>query len=220
MIRSHVAPVSAETGFIVRLPQSLYQTSRWIRFDTSTSNAAARSAAASARTRGDSPPAGSPRMRRFPGPTRAAPGPTPEAARWTTHPTTRRAGIASAIAPRGSTERRRVPSSVPPKPSKNHHGTPFIAATTAVSGPRSGRSRAATASSACAFTARSTASCGPSAAGSSVAATGTDQVRSPSTIRTPCARIASSVAPRAIALTSCPARARRAARSPPTAPAP
>src|SRR5258705_8645255 len=46
--RSQVAPVSADIGFMVMLPQSLYQTSAWMRLLTVASKPAAVSRSASA----------------------------------------------------------------------------------------------------------------------------------------------------------------------------
>ena len=63
MMRSTLAPVSADTGFIVMLPHSLYQMSRRTLSDTVTSNPARPSSPASACTRGEWPPAGSPMIR-------------------------------------------------------------------------------------------------------------------------------------------------------------
>jgi hypothetical protein len=90
----------------------------------------------------------------------------------TTQPMTWRAGMARAISPVGSTACSAVPASAPPKPSKNHQGTPFMAVSTMVSGPISGAMWRATSSSAGALTAMTTRSCTPSAAGSLLARTG------------------------------------------------
>ena len=71
-----------------------------------------------------------------------------------------------------------------------------------------------------AFTANTNASWTPSAAGLSLARTWTTWLCPPLSSRNPRLRKASSVAPRATTLTSCPARASRAAKKPPIAPAP
>ena len=55
------------------------------------------------------------------------------------------------------------PAAGPPKPSRNHHGTPFSVDSTAVAGPSSGPIDAATDAIDCALTATITTSCGPSA---------------------------------------------------------
>ena len=91
---------------------------------------------------------------------------------------------------------------------------------TAVDGPSSGPTTAATPAIACALTATTTKSCGPSSAASSEAASGMT-VFSPAdpTTRRPPSLIADSVAPRASTDTSATA-ASREARTPPIAPAP
>ena len=50
-------------------------------------------------------------------------------------------GMARPIAPSGSTAVSFLPASAPSALAKNHQGTPFIAGTTAVSGPSSGPMR-------------------------------------------------------------------------------
>jgi hypothetical protein len=55
-MRSQGAPVRAEMGFMVMLPQSLNQMSRWMRSDTVTPKPACASSSFSACTRGDRPP--------------------------------------------------------------------------------------------------------------------------------------------------------------------
>ncbi len=219
--RSAVAPVSAETGFIVRLPQSLYQMSYWMRFDCVTSKPAfARSAAMLAR-RAVERPSGSPTMSPWPLRCSENPGSGSAALMCTTHPRRRCVAIARPTAPPGSTASMRMPSHGPPRPWKNHQGTPFIAARTTLSGPSSGAMRAATAGSAGPFTARITRSCGPSSAGSSEARTLGASTSPSRRKRSPCAPIASSAAPRATTLTShSPRAARRAPMRPPMAPAP
>ena len=65
---------------------------------------------------------------------------------------------AAAMDPSGATEVRRVPARPLPRPSQNHHGTPFIAVITAVFVLSSGAMPAATAAIAGAFTATITIS--------------------------------------------------------------
>ena len=65
-MRSPVAPVSADTGFIVMLPHSLYQMSRRIVGDEVTSKPAAASSSCTAARRGESAPSGSPTIRPMP----------------------------------------------------------------------------------------------------------------------------------------------------------
>ena len=194
--------MSADTGFIVMLPQSLYQMSCWMRADTRHSNPASDNAVASAVVRADSPPAGSPTMRPRPITLRTTPGAGVVHDACTTQPTTCATGIAAAIAPSGSSDASRSPAHGPGMPAKNHHGTPFIAVSTIVPGPRSGAMRAATAGSAGAFTATTTRSCGPRRAGSSAAATGARTSPSPDCSRSPSRASAASVAPRATADTA------------------
>ena len=184
------------------LPHSLYQMSRWMRCDTWHSKPAAASAAASAAVRGESPPAASPTMRPWPITCCTTPGSGDVQDACTTQPITCRNGIAAAIAPAGSSVRNRSPAQGPGMPEKNHHGTPFIAVSTMVSGPSSGAMRAATSGIAGPLTATTTRSCGPSCAGSSAARTSARSSRPALRSRIPCARSAASVAPRATALTS------------------
>ena len=105
-------------------------------------------------------------------------------------------------------------------PEKNHHGTPFMAVSTMVSGRSSGLMRAATSGIAGPLTATTTRSCGPSSAGSSAASTFARSSPPVLASRIPCARSAASVAPRATALTACSCAASRAPMKPPMAPAP
>ena len=200
-IRSVVAPVKALMGLTVMLPQSLYQTSLWIWTDTLAAKPARCSRATSACTRSLVWPDGEPMIKPLPKWWRTWPGPLSEQLECTTPPTTWAAGIARAISPVGSTACSRWPAWAPPKPSRNHHGTPFIAVSTTVSGPISGPIWRATASSEGALTAITTRSCTPSAAGSALARTATLRVTSPCCTRSPCCCSASSVAPRATTLT-------------------
>ena len=71
-----------------------------------------------------------------------------------------------------------------------------------------------------ALSATITRSCGPSAAASSLTAIRLVCEPDAASTRKPCSRTRASVAPRATADTSCPARTSRAAISPPTAPSP
>ena len=217
-----LAPVTAATGFMVRLPHSLYQTSARIRGETVTSRPPPRSAAASERTRGVSAPDGSPTMMPFPLCSRTVPGSGELALRCTVPPITRPTGSAAATTPPGSTLSRCRPAAGPPKPpSKNHHGTPLSVDSTAVPGPSSGPIAAAAKGSDCAFTATTTASCGPSSAASSEAVTFTVVTPSADSMLSPRERIAASVAPRAYTQTSAPPQpASPDAMTPPMAPAP
>ena len=99
------------------------------------------SSAARSRTRAVFSPEGSPMMSVLPKWCCTKPGSLTEQLACTTQPMMCFAGTARAIAPSGSTAFRREPSNRPPKPSKNHHGTPFIAVSTMVSGPIEGRDR-------------------------------------------------------------------------------
>ena len=90
-----MAPVSADIGFMVMLPQSLYQTSAWMRLLTVVSKPAAVSRSASALTRPDAPPPGSPMIRPRPKPCFTRPGSRTEQVACTTQPITCRTGIAA-----------------------------------------------------------------------------------------------------------------------------
>ena len=91
---------------------------------------------------------------------------------------------------------------------------------TGVSGPSSGAMPAATEPSAGAFTVTMTASCGPIAAGSSLARGWTWMLPSGATTLRPLAWMARRCGPRAMTDTSAPPLASRAAIWPPMAPAP
>ena len=124
------------------------------------------------------------------------------------------------MAPSGSTACSAVPASAPPKPSKNHQGTPFIAVSTTVPGPISGAMWRATSRMAGALTATTTRSCTPSAAGSLLARTAWVVVPSACASCRPCCCSAASVAPRATTPTVHPTAASLAPSQPPMAPAP
>ena len=95
-----------------------------------------------------------------------------------------------------------------------------MAGITGVFGPSSGCIVCAAVASDWALSATINGSCWPSARASSLALIA-EVVSAPAIVRRkPCARIAASVAPRASALTSWPARASFAANKPPTAPNP
>ena len=131
------------------------------------------------------------------------------------------AGIARPIDPPGSTLSSCMPAYGPGTPSKNHHGTPFIAGNTKVSGPISGAIDCATGGQRGALDGDHDEVLRPSSAASSDARAG--RVRSASRWRSrqPCSRNAVSVAPRASALTSArPAAASFAPTRPPMAPTP
>jgi hypothetical protein len=120
----------------------------------------------------------------------------------------------------GSTELRRWPASAPPKPCKNHQGTPFMAVSTRVSGPSSGAMWRATSGSEGALTASTTTSCTPRSAGTALEATACEVTLPPWFNLRPCICKACSVAPRATTLTLQPARASPLPIQPPMAPAP
>jgi len=131
-----------------------------------------------------------------------------------------RAGKARAMAPPGSTASSERPATGPPKPCKNHHGTPFMAVSTTVCGPISGPTCCATVAKAGALTAITTRSCSPSAAASLEAFTGTVCNSPPWCNCKPCCCKACSVSPRASTLSCAPARAKCTPIQPPMAPAP
>mgnify|MGYP003693714731 CR=1 FL=1 len=74
-------------GFMVMLPHSLYQISAWMRSVTVVSKPAAVSRAASASTRAETVPDGSPMIKPLPKPWRTSPGSITEQVAWTTQPT-------------------------------------------------------------------------------------------------------------------------------------
>ncbi len=179
-----------------------------------------RAAPTSVRTRSDSPPRGSPMIRRLPTALRVSPGSVAVHAACTTQPTTWRAGIAASMRPSGidrfeahACERRRRIHR------KNHHGTPFIAVSTTVCGSEQRADAAATLASDGPLTATITRSCAPSSAARLATCAG---ARHRACRRFPGAsharRSASAVAPRAITETSHPAAASRVPMSPPMAP--
>ncbi len=179
------------------------------------------SASASAVTRGVIWPFGSPSSRRLPVlATLITPGSTTVQADDTTPPMARCGPTAFHTASPGSMRGRRRPSNRPASAWKYHQGMPFMAKATAVSGPSNGPMPAASDGSDGAFSVTSTASCGPSAAGSSVAVTLAWNSASGAITRRPLAWIAANWGPRATTDTSAPPRASRAAKWPPTAPAP
>jgi hypothetical protein len=69
---------------------------------------------------------------------RTRPGAFSEQLACTTQPITWRAGNGLGDLAARVHRLQRVPASAPPKPSKNHQGTPFMAVSTTVSGPISG----------------------------------------------------------------------------------
>ena len=95
-----------------------------------------------------------------------------------------------------------------------------MAVSTMVSGPSSGAMRRATSAMAGALMATTTRSCTPSSAGSALARTGAFSTWPPWSSRKPWVCRASSVAPRATALSAQPASASRVPIQPPMAPAP
>ncbi len=198
--RSAVAPVRAETGFMVMLPQSLYQMSWRTSVDMMASNPAPASRLPASSARVELLPRGSPTMSPLPVTCRTTPGSGVVQLAWTTPPSTRPKSMAAAMVPFGSMLRSgSSPSSVP---WPNHQGTPFINGSTTVPDPSSWVNRSATSARAGALTARMTRSCSPSSAAR--AAARTSDVTRPSAIssRQPLPRKDSSVAPRAMVLTS------------------
>ena len=218
-----VAPVIADTGFIVRLPHSLYQMSWRTSVDERDveagvrqqlgDGAATRVARAAARLADDQP---------LPHPVLHQAG-LGRSTRWRARRSRARAsnGIAAAIARPGRRSRSGAPGK-PGTPWPNHQGTPFIAGSTTVSRPEQRRDAARD-------------------AGQRRALDGDDHqvlrararphrrwpapapARSPAPVAgaSRAARSAASVAPRASALTSTrPAAASRVPMKPPIAPAP
>ena len=220
--RSVAAPVRALTGFIVMLPHSLYQMAWRMSALGSAMKPACASALHTVVVRIESPPAGSPTISRSPNPCRTRPGSGLAQVRWTTQPSTRCSGSNAAMPPSGSTATMLRPASAADGGAacRNHHGTPFIAGSTIVCAPMSGCIACAAAASDGPFSATTTRSCGPRSRASSLAVTRGHVCAPFITRRSPCARTAARVAPRASAHTSCPALANRAAISPPTAPKP
>ena len=100
-------------------------------------------------------PPGSPRISLAPMLWLTRPGSGVEAARWITQPTMRSVGMARDSLPPGSSDSRRAVRAVF-RPWKNHHGTPFIAVTTEVSGPSNGAMASATSVRLCALTVTNT----------------------------------------------------------------
>ena len=183
-MRSTVAPVRAETGFMVRLPQSLYQMSRRTWLDRVTSMPAACSRPATCVRRTEEPPPGSPRMMPCPMRCHARPGSSTATPMWSTAPSTWRSGMAREMTPPGSTLSRGL-SGRPGTPCANHHGTPFMAGRITVEACSSGAIWRAMCASAGPLTARMTRSCGPRVAGSSLAMAGAWRVSPPSRSRQP-----------------------------------
>ena len=83
-----MAPVSADIGFMVMLPQSLYQTSAWMRGLTVVSNPAAISRRPAHAPGPTCPPRGSPMIRPRPKPCFTSPGSRTEQVACTTQPIT------------------------------------------------------------------------------------------------------------------------------------
>jgi hypothetical protein len=145
-MRSVVAPVKALMGLTVMLPHSLNQMSFWICGDTVAAKPARCSSAASACTRGLSAARGL-----------AHDQPVAEVVADHARRIHRAAGVHHAAdhVARGNGagdlaggvhRLQRRPASAPPKPSRNHQGTPFMAVSTMVSGPISGAMWRATSS--------------------------------------------------------------------------
>ena len=165
-IRSMVAPVNADTGFIVRLPHNLYQMSCRTSAEATASKPASRSSVGDPLDARRPPPAGSPTIRPA-GRWCAAPG----RARGTrcrhgrTQPSTCSNGIAAAMAPPGSTlcqrrvaERGDAPAE-PPRHAVHRRQHDRVA------GRAAARCRARHGASAGPLTAITTRSCTPSSAG-------------------------------------------------------
>ena len=209
---------------MVMLPHNLNQMSRWIWSDTGVSKPARSSSRARAVMRAVDSPEGSPMMILLPKPWRTTPGAATEQLACTTLPTMCRAPTAAAMSPPGSTACSCRPVNGPPKPCRNHHGTPFMAVITTVCAASSGPSCSATSRMAGAFTAITTRSCGPSSVVLALARMRWVWVCcasfAPVSRRRPSRCSAASVWPRASIDTSQPARARPAPSQPPMAPAP
>src|SRR5690606_717154 len=209
-----------EIGFMVMLPQSLNQRSRWMSELVSVSKPAAASASTSGAQSGDRPGVGAPTMMRSPASRWTWPGAVTAAEKCVTVPITWSAGRFAPTTPPGSTLSRRSAAGGRGRPWPNHQGTPFIIDTMRVSGPTSGPSAGARAGRAPDLRLTSSHGCGPSSAAVAATRTGTRNSRSPSRSDRPFAPTARSVSPRASALTSMPLAASRAPRVPPTAPRP
>ena len=138
------APVRAEIGLAYMLPHSFTQMGVRMSVGVSLRTPAARNASASASTRGDRDPSGSPKISRSTPATWETPGSGEKLELCSTQPITRSGGRAFAIRPPASTLSSRVPSRAPPNRWKNHQGTPFMALTTALSACSRGASRGAT----------------------------------------------------------------------------
>ena len=217
-----VAWVSALIGLNDRFPHALSQISERMSSSTGALNPACCNVSDSAFTRFVTEPSSSPTGNREPSMWRIRPGAVISAAGYAMQPMIRSGAIAPAIVPPGSRESSAVPSNGPPWRWKYHHGIPFCAVSTTVSGPnRAGRSPAMGAIW-CALTARTTRSCGPHSVMSLVAAISVARTTEPSRIVTsrPRARIASRWAPLAMRVTSSPDSASVAPSNPPMAPAP
>ena len=164
---SRVARVSALMGLKETLPHSLSHIScRMLR--TGARTPAPIRARLIALTRAVFSPDGSPSVNRFPDRWRITPGSAISLATYTTHPIARSGPIPVHCAPPGSTLSSRSPSHGSPTRWKYHHGTPFCAVTTAVSGPSSGCMASTTFGAECALSVTITKSCGPASAGSAV----------------------------------------------------
>ena len=88
----------------------------------------------------------------------------------------------------------------------NHHGTPFIAVSSSVASPMSGRSDGAAALKAGAFSATMTSSAGPSSLASSLASMRVVVLAPRDSTTSPRSRSAVNVAPRASAVDAMPRR--------------
>ncbi len=128
-------------------------------------------------------------------------------AAYTTPPIARRGPTDCHSASSGSMRGSRRPSRAPGSAWKYHQGMPFITNATGVSGPSNGPMPAATAGKAGAFTVTTTASCGPKAAGSSLARTRLRSSPAPVCTVSPLCWIAARCGPRASTDTSAPPRA-------------
>ena len=134
-IRSQLAPVKAEIGFMVMLPHSLYHMSYRISLAWLASKpAVARTFCTSVTAVASRPPA-APMIMPLPITWRTTPGLSTEQEACTTPPMTRSVGSAFSHLPSGSTERKGWAARLPSADFRNHQGTPFMAGSSRVDGP-------------------------------------------------------------------------------------
>ncbi len=161
---TRVARVRALIGLKLRLPQSLSQISARMSSRTGALKPARPKHSDTRVARSLRLPSSSPSGSRSPSMCATTPGATSSEAGYTTQPSTCSGGRWQARAPSGSTLCTTVPASGPPWRWKYQNGMPFCIVTMTVSGPMRRAASAATLASWCAFTARTTTSCTPTAA--------------------------------------------------------